>query len=379
MPHSIAIPQHLLPSDGRFGSGPSKVRREQVEALTSAAHNVLGTSHRQAPVKDMVGRIREGLKEFFRLPDGYDVLCGMGGATTFWDAAAYGLVQHRAQHAAFGEFGNKFATVTNNAPFLEPSTIRSAPAGSCIEVIAEDGVDVYAWPHNETSTGVMAPVARPHGVRRAVAGDDSPLILVDATSAAGGTTVDIAETDVYYFSPQKNFASDGGLWFGTFSPAAIERIQRINASDRWIPESLSLHAALENSRKNQTLNTPGLAGLIMLENQVRWLNDHGGMSWAAARARESSNRVYTWAESRDFATPFVADPQYRSTVVTTVDFHEDVDATAISSVLRTHGVVDVEPYRKLGRNQLRIATFTAVDPDDVSALLDCIDLVVNQL
>ncbi|WP_441327511.1 phosphoserine transaminase [Kocuria sp.] len=369
----------MLPADGRFGSGPSKVREDQVGALARAGRNLLGTSHRQAPVKDMVGRIRSGLGEFFELPDGYEILLGLGGATTFWDAAACGLVNRKAQHATFGEFGAKFAAATHKAPFLEPSTIRTAEAGTRTDVVAEDGVDVYAWPHNETSTGVMAPVRRPDGVDRAQPGTDDPLILVDATSAAGGTAVDISETDVYYFSPQKNFASDGGLWFGAFSPAAIDRIQRIAASDRWIPDSLSLQAAVENSRKNQTLNTPGLAGLVMLDDQVRWLNEQGGMTWAAARTKESSDRVYAWAEAQDFTTPFVARPEDRSTVVATVDFNDDVDAATISSALRAHGVVDIEPYRKLGRNQLRIATFSAVEPDDVSALLACIDLVVEQL
>lgn len=379
MSRPISIPDHMLPSDGRFGSGPSKVREDQVGALARHGRHLLGTSHRQAPVKDMVGRIRSGLADFLQVPDGYEILLGMGGATTFWDAAAFGLVKNHVQHATFGEFGAKFASVTNNAPFLAPSTIHSGAPGTRAEVVAEDGVDVYAWPHNETSTGVMAPVKRPEGVDRAEVGSDGALILVDGTSAAGGTSVDLAETDVYYFSPQKNFGSDGGLWLGAFSPAAIERIEQIAASERWIPEALALTAAVENSRKNQTLNTPGLAGLIMLEDQVRWLNEQGGMAWAAARTKQSSDLVYSWAEASTFATPFVARPEDRSPVVATVDFDDSVDAAAIASILRAHGVVDIEPYRKLGRNQLRIGTFTAVEPDDVAALLACIDLVAGQL
>lgn len=379
MSRPISIPDHMLPADGRFGSGPSKVREDQVGAVARAGRGLLGTSHRQAPVKDMVGRVREGLGDFLQVPEGYEILLGMGGATAFWDSAAFGLVQERAQHAAFGEFGAKFASVTDGAPFLKPSTVRTAEPGTRTEVIAEDGIDVYAWPQNETSTGVMAPVRRPDGVERATVGSDGALVLVDATSAAGGAAVDLQETDVYYFSPQKNFASDGGLWLGAFSPAAIERIERIAASDRWIPDFLSLKTAVDNARKNQTYNTPGLAGLIMLDDQVRWLNEQGGMAWAAARTQDSSDRVYSWAEASSFARPFVARAEDRSTVVTTVDFDDDVDAAAISTVLRAHGVVDVEPYRKLGRNQLRIATFTAVEPDDVSALLACIDLVVEQL
>ncbi|WP_233568893.1 MULTISPECIES: phosphoserine transaminase [Kocuria] len=369
----------MLPADGRFGSGPSKVREEQVGALARAGRSLLGTSHRQAPVKDMVGRIREGLGDFLELPDGYEILLGLGGASTFWDSAAFSLVREKAQHAAFGEFGAKFAAVTDNAPFLQPSSIRTSEPGTRTEVVEEEGVDVYAWPQNETSTGVMAPVRRPDGVERATPGSDGALVVVDATSAAGGTAVDLQQTDVYYFSPQKNFASDGGLWFGAFSPAAIERIEAIAASGRWVPDVLSLNTALENSRKNQTYNTPGLAGLVMLDDQVRWLNEQGGMAWAAARTKDSSDRVYAWAEASEFARPFVTAAGDRSTVVTTVDFDDAVDATAISKTLRAHGVVDVEPYRKLGRNQLRIATFTAVDPEDVSALLSCIDLIVDQL
>lgn len=378
MTDRLTIPDSLLPSDGRFGAGPSKVREEQMGAVARAHRHLLGTSHRQAPVRRLVGGIRAGLGEFLRLPDGYEVLLGLGGATTFWDAAALGLVDTRAQHAAFGEFGEKFAQVTDRAPFLATSSVRRAQPGSSIGVEAQEDVDVYAWPQNETSTGVAAPVVRPEGVSAAAGGDDA-LIVVDATSAAGGMAVDLAETDVYYFSPQKNFASDGGLWFGAFSPAALERIERIAASGRWIPDSLSLAGAVENSRKDQTYNTPALTTLVMLDEQVRWLNEQGGMAWAAARTAESSSLVYDWAEASPVAAPFAADPADRSPVVTTVDFDASVDAAAISSALRAHGVVDVEPYRKLGRNQLRIATFTAIEPEDVRKLLACIDAVIEQL
>ena len=373
MPAHVTVPQHLLPADGRFGAGPSKVRPEQVDAVARAGAALLGTSHRQAPVKDLVGSVREGLAQFFGLPEGYEVLLGLGGATAFWDAAAFGLVEARAQHLTFGEFGAKFAQATDRSPFLESSSVIDAAPGTRPEPRAEEGVDVYAWPQNETSTGVAAPVRRPEGI-----GQDA-LVLVDATSAAGGMAADLAETDVYYFSPQKNFGSDGGLWLGAFSPAAVERIERIGASGRWIPDFLQLTAALENSRKNQTYNTPALATLVMLDEQVRWLNDQGGMAWAAARTRESSDLVYAWAEASPFATPFVARPEDRSTVITTVDFDGSVDAAAVAAVLRAHGVVDVEPYRKLGRNQLRVATFVSIEPDDVARLLRCVDHVVEQL
>jgi len=372
LPAHVTIPDHLLPADGRFGAGPSKVRTEQVAAVSRAGASLLGTSHRQAPVKDLVGSVREGLARFLGLPEGYEVLLGLGGASAFWDAAAFGLVERRAQHLTFGEFGAKFAQATDRAPFLQASSVVDAPAGTRPQARAEEGVDVYAWPQNETSTGVAAPVARPEGI------DPDALVLVDATSAAGGMAADLAETDVYYFSPQKNFGSDGGLWLGAFSPAAIERTERIGASGRWIPDFLKLTTALENSRKNQTYNTPALATLVMLDEQVRWLNDRGGMAWAAARTRASSDLVYAWAEASAFAAPFVSRSEDRSPVITTVDFDAAVDAAAVAAVLRAHGVVDVEPYRKLGRNQLRIATFVSIDPDDVARLLACIDHVVEQ-
>ena len=369
----VSIPQELLPQDGRFGAGPSKVRPEQVETLTRAGQALLGTSHRQAPVKDMVGRVREGLSELFDAPEGYEVILGVGGSTAFWDAAAFGLVRERAQHLSFGEFGSKFAKATQNAPFLQDSSILTAEPGTRPEPQAEAGVDVYAWPQNETSTGVAAPVQRVSGA------EDDALVLIDATSAAGGLPVDLSQTDAYYFAPQKNFAADGGLWLALFSPAALERVEQIRAGGRWIPDFLDLKTAVDNSLKNQTYNTPALATLVMLEEQVRWMNEQGGLEFTTGRTADSSQRVYSWAEAADFATPFVTRPEDRSAVITTVDFDDAVDASAVAKILRAHGVVDVEPYRKLGRNQLRIATFAAIEPDDVSALLACIDHVVGQL
>lgn len=372
-PQSIRIPADLLPEDGRFGAGPSKVRPEQIDALVAAGTNLLGTSHRQAPVKNLVGSVREGLKEFFKAPEGYEVILGVGGSTAFWDVAAFGLVERKAQHLSFGEFSSKFAKATNNAPFLDESTIIKSETGSRPEPQAEAGVDVYAWAQNETSTGVAAPV------RRVAGADDGALVLIDATSAAGGLDVDLAESDVYYFAPQKNFASDGGLWLGMFSPAALERTARIAATDRWIPDFLNLQTAVDNSLKNQTYNTPALATLVTLNNQIEWLNANGGLDFAAKRTADSAGRVYSWAEASAVATPYVANPEHRSNVIATIDFDESVDAAAVAKVLRANGVVDVEPYRKLGRNQLRIATFVAVEPEDVSKLLSCIDYVLREL
>lgn len=367
------VPQELLPQDGRFGAGPSKVRPAQVDAISRAATQLMGTSHRQAPVKNLVKEIQEGLQEFFRLPPGYEIILGNGGATSFWDAAAFGLVRNRAEHLSFGEFGSKFAQATAKAPFLEKSLIITAEPGSRPAPEVQAGIDVYAWPQNETSTGVSAPVLRPQGI------DDDALIIIDATSAAGGLEVDISQTDVYYFSPQKNFASDGGLWLAVFSPAAIARVEEIIQSGRWIPDSLNLQTAIENSRKNQTYNTPALSTLIMLAEQVRWLNEQGGLAFATQRTAESASRVYNWAEESAYATPFVKNPDHRSNVICTIDFEESIDASQISQTLRQAGVVDIEPYRKLGKNQLRIATFTAIEPDDISALLRCIDYVVENL
>ncbi|GAA2121277.1 phosphoserine transaminase [Kocuria atrinae] len=362
------IPASLLPTDGRFGAGPSRVRPEQVSALVDAGTSLLGTSHRQAPVRSLVGDIREGLAEFFGLPEGYEIILGLGGASTFWDSAAFSLVRRRAQHLSFGEFGSKFAQVTDKAPHLERSEIfRAQPGSRPAGPEPREGVDVYAWPQNETSTGVIMDVTRPSGT------DPDALTVIDATSAAGGMHVDINHTDVYYFSPQKNFGSDGGVWFAAVSPAALERIAEISRSDRWIPDVLSLAAAVENSRKNQTYNTPALAGLVLLDEQVRWLNGNGGMPWAAERTATTSSLVYDWAERTTVATPFVTDPEHRSPVVCTVDFDDSVDTARVLSVLRANGVVDVDPYRKLGRNQLRIATFASVPEADIHALLACID------
>ncbi|MBS6030441.1 MAG: phosphoserine transaminase [Kocuria rhizophila] len=370
MTSTPVIPPSLLPEDGRFGAGPSRVRAAQVAALKRAGASLLGTSHRQAPVKDLVARVQRRLGEFFSLPEGYEIVLGLGGSSTFWDAAAFSLVASRAEHLSFGEFGSKFASVTDRAPFLEPSVVVEAPAGSRPEgPEAVSGVDVYAWPQNETSTGVAMPVRRVHS-------DDGALTVVDATSAAGGMAVDLTETDVYYFSPQKNFGSDGGIWFAAFSPAALERVESVATSGRWMPDVLSLRTAVENSRKHQTYNTPALAGLVMLDEQLGWLLEQGGLPWAAARTAETSGLVYDWAELSDVAHPFVAEPGHRSPVVCTVDFDDAVDAARIASVLRANGVVDVEPYRKLGRNQLRIATFASVPPRDVRALLECIDWTV---
>ena len=371
-PDQITIPQDLLPQDGRFGAGPSKVRPEQLQALQDAA-GLLGTSHRQKPVKDLVASVRAGVAELFSAPEGYEVVLGVGGSTAFWDAAAFSLVRSRAQHLSFGEFGSKFARATDRAPFLEASDIRESAPGTRPHPEAADGVDVYAWPHNETSTGVAAPVERPAGIA------DDALVVVDATSAAGGLPVDVSQADVYYFAPQKNFASDGGLWLALFSPRALARVAEIKESGRWIPEFLDLSIAVENSLKDQTYNTPALATLVMLDAQLRWMNGHGGLEFTTGRAAESSSRVYAWAEASEVATPYVADPADRSAVICTVDFAESVDAAAVAQALRANGVVDVEPYRKLGRNQLRIATFAAVDPEDVTALLACIDHVGERL
>ncbi|QJW38280.1 phosphoserine transaminase [Cellulosimicrobium protaetiae] len=371
----MTIPADLLPADGRFGSGPSKVRDAQVRALADAGASLLGTSHRQAPVRSVVRRVREGLGELFSLPDGYEVVLGNGGSTTFWDVATACLVRTKAQHAAFGEFGAKFAAATTAAPFLEPSQVLTAPAGSVALPEPADDVDVHAWPHNETSTGAIAPVRRVPGSR-----ERGALTLVDATSGAGALPVDVAETDVYYFAPQKVFGSDGGLWLALCSPDALARAEEIESSGtRWVPESLSLRTAAANSRLDQTLNTPAIATLVMLAEQVGWILGNGGLPWAAARSAESAKHLYGWAEARDWATPFVADPAQRSTVVGTIDLDDAIDATAVVAALRANGVLDVFPYRKLGRNQLRVAMFPAIEPDDVRALTACVDHVVSHL
>ena len=371
---SITIPANLLPKDGRFGAGPSKVRPEQMEALAAASAKLLGTSHRQAPVKNLVGSVRSGLSQFFRAPEGYEVVLGVGGSTAFWDIASFGLVENKAQHLSFGEFGSKFASATNKAPFLAESSIIKSEPGTRPAARAEAGVDVYAWPQNETSTGVAAPVQRVAGA------DEGSLVLVDATSAAGGLDVDVAEADVYYFAPQKNFASDGGLWLGLFSPAALERAARIKASGRWIPDFLDLQTAIDNSRLNQTYNTPALATLVTLDAQVQWLNANGGLDFAAGpdrgfgRPHLPLGRGLRSTPPRSWPGPRTAPTSSPRSTSTT-----SIDAAAIAKVLRANGIVDTEPYRKLGRNQLRIATFVAIEPDDVSALLECIDFVVGEL
>jgi phosphoserine aminotransferase len=369
----IEIPDALLPADGRFGCGPSKVRPEQVAALAGPGAALLGTSHRQAPVRGLVRRVREGIAELFDLPDDYLVVLGNGGSTAFWEVAAFGLIRQRAQHLSFGEFSAKFAAVTTAAPWLdEPTIIQSAP-GSHPEPSAETGVDAYALTHNETSTGVAMPIRR---VRHA---DYDALMLVDATSGAGGLPVSAAEFDAYYFAPQKSFGSDGGLWIALLSPAALERSAEVARGGRYIPEFLSLQAAIANSRQEQTYNTPALATLIMLAEQVDWMLGQGGLAWTTARTARSSGGLYDWAERTPFATPFVTDPEQRSQVVGTIDLAAEIDALTVSAVLRANGIVDTESYRKLGRNQLRIGMFPAVDPADVQALTACIDYVVEHL
>lgn len=370
MPH-VELPRDLLPTDGRFGCGPAKIRAEHVAALGGPGAALLGTSHRQKPVKDLVGRVRMRLGDLFRTPAGYEVILGNGGSTAFWDAAAFGLIESRSQNLVFGEFGGKFAAAAK-APWLQAPDVREVAAGSRTTPEPVEGVDVYAWPQNETSTGVSAPVER-------VQADEGALTVIDATSAAGGIDFTIHEADVYYFAPQKNLGSDGGLWFALVSPAAIERIERIAASGRYIPEFLSLKNALDNSRLNQTLNTPALSTLFLLNEQLAWINANGGLQWADERTRESSQALYEWADASSVATPFVADPADRSQVVVTIDFDETVDAAAVAASLRLNGIVDTEPYRKLGRNQLRIATFVSIDPDDVRQLIRCIDYTLERL
>jgi predicted phosphoserine aminotransferase len=370
---SITIPAELLPADGRFGCGPSKVRPESLQALVTDGAAIMGTSHRQKPVKALVGEIREGLSHLFDLPDGYEVVLGNGGTTAFWDAAIFGLIRDRAAFGTYGEFSAKFASGVAEAPFLADPVIAKADPGSLALPKGEAGIDAYGWAHNETSTGVMAPVRRPAGA------DSDALVLIDATSGAGGLPVDIGQSDVYYFAPQKSFAADGGLWVALMSAEALARVAEIKASGRWIPGFLDLSIAVDNSGKDQTYNTPAVATLFLLADQIQWLLSLGGLSGAVARTTDSSSRLYTWAEKSEYATPFVTDPAHRSLVVGTIDFADSVDAAAIATTLRAHGVVDTEPYRKLGRNQLRVGMFPAVDPDDVSALTACIDYVVERL
>ena len=368
----LEIPQALKPSDGRFGCGPSKVRPAQLAALAGDYAALLGTSHRQRPVRELVGRVRAGLAELLGAPDGYEVALGNGGTTAFWDAAALSLVRDRSLHLAFGEFSRKFSEVTRNAPFLDDPVLLEAAPGDAPQPAGHAGADAICWAHNETSTGVMVPVQLP-------AGTGDALILIDATSGAGGLPLDAGLADAYYFAPQKSFASDGGLWLALLSPAAITRIEEIAATDRWIPEFLSLNTALANSRLDQTLNTPALATLVLLAEQLDWMLGNGGLDWCVGRTSASSGHLYGWAEASDYATPFVADPAKRSLVVGTIDFADDVDAARVAATLRANGIVDVEPYRKLGRNQLRIAMFPAIEPADVEALTACVDWVVERL
>ncbi|WP_430331129.1 phosphoserine transaminase [Rhodococcus sp. ACT016] len=366
------IPADLKPVDGRFGCGPSKVRPEQLQSLVDVGASVFGTSHRQKPVKDVVARVRSGLRDLFSLPEGYEVVLGNGGSTAFWDAAAFGLIRERSQHFTYGEFSSKFASVAKGNPFIGDPIVVSSDPGTAPEIVADGSVDLIGWAHNETSTGVAVPVTRP-------AGSENALIAIDATSGAGGLPVDVADADVYYFAPQKSFAADGGLWIALMSPAALERVAEIKASGRWTPEFLSLPIAVDNSTKDQTYNTPALATLLLLENQIAWMNSNGGLAWTTARTKDSSSRLYEWAEASEYATPFVTDPALRSQVVGTIDFADSVDAAQVAKILRANGIVDTEPYRKLGRNQLRIGMFPAIDPEDISQLTKSIDWVVSQL
>jgi phosphoserine aminotransferase len=370
-PDNLKIPTDLLPRDGRFGSGPSKIRAEQVAALAADAPTYLGTSHRQATVRSKVGEVRDGLTALFDLPDGYEVLLGNGGTTCFWDAATFHLIVNHSQHLSFGEFSSKFASAAKEAPQIGEPTIIKSEVGTHPTAVADETVDLYALTHNETSTGVMMPIERPAGA--------SGLVAVDATSGAGGLPVDPSQFDCYYFAPQKSFASDGGLWLAICSPAAIERIETLASSGRWAPAFFDLKIALDNSRLNQTYNTPALATIHMLASQIKWMNDNGGLAFATGRSAKSAEILYTWAEASDFATPFVANPADRSTVVGTIDFRDDIDANAIAKVLRENGVVDTDPYRKLGRNQLRVAMFPSIDSEDVASLCASINWVVGNL
>lgn len=371
MTDAITIPAELLPADGRFGAGPSKIQTSHLDALAATGASLMGTSHRQAPVRNTVGRVRDGLATFFDLPEGYEVVLGNGGATAFWDIATFGLIRNKSQHLAFGEFSSKFAKAAADAPWLDaPSVIKSDP-GSLPEPVAEEGIDVYAWAHNETSTAVMAPIRR-------VADDDS-LVLIDATSGAGGLPVDLNQVDAYYFAPQKCFASDGGLWIALMSPKALARAEEIAGTDRHIPAFFDLPTAIDNSSKNQTYNTPSIATVFLMAEQLDWMNSQGGLTGMVERTTASSDALYGWAEKTEYTTPYVEDPTHRSLVIGTIDFDESIDATLIAKALRANGIVDTEPYRKLGRNQLRIAMYPAIDPSDVEKLTGAIDYVVGQL
>jgi len=368
---NIKVPENILPADGRFGAGPSKVRRDQLEALLADGDTYMGTSHRQSTVKNKVGEVRDGLRQLFSLPDGYEVLLGNGGTTCFWDAATFHLVESQSQHLNFGEFSSKFTTCVTEAPHLNNPQVISAAPGTHPVAVADDSVDLYALTHNETSTGVAMQIVRPAG--------STGLVAVDATSAAGGLRVEPSQFDCYYFAPQKSFASDGGLWLALCSPAAIERIESLAASDRWTPAFFDLKIALDNSRQNQTYNTPALATIHLLASQIKWFNDNGGLEFSAGRSDASAATLYSWAESSSYASPFVQNPAERSHVIGTIDFDDSLDAAAVAKILRANGVVDTEPYRKLGRNQLRIAMFPGIDPDDVAALCATIDFIVSAL
>ena len=372
MSADIEIPDNLKPRDGRFGCGPSKIRPEALAALAASGSSILGTSHRQKAVKNVVHQVREGLNSLFSLPAGYEVVLGNGGSTAFWDIATFGLIENKSQHLVFGEFSSKFATAAKEAPFLGEPTVIKAEPGSHPQAIAEAGIDVYALTHNETSTGVAMPIKRPTGT-------DGALVLVDATSAAGGLDVDAKEFDTYYFAPQKSFASDGGLWLALMSPAAIARAEKIKASGRWVPAFFDLGIAIENSRLDQTYNTPALMTLMLLADQIEWMNSNGGLKFAAGRSAESASKLYSWAEKTSYTTPFVTDPAMRSKVVGTINFDESIDAMAVAAALRANGIVDTEPYRKLGKNQLRVGMFPAIDPSDIDALTASIDFVVAAL
>jgi len=367
----ITIPAELLPADGRFGAGPSKVRQEALDALSSTGTSYMGTSHRQAPVRNVVARLQDGLSEFYSLPSDWQIILGNGGATLLWDALTFGFINTKSQHLSFGEFSSKFTKAVIAAPHLADPEVITGEMGSHPSAVANDDVDVYALTHNETSTGVMMPIERPAGA--------SGLVAVDATSGAGGIRWNPAECDLYYFSPQKSFASDGGLWIAAASPAACERIEQIAASDRWRPAGLDLGIALTNSRKNQTYNTPALATIFLTVQTVEWMNEHGGLEWAAGRSDESSQAIYGWADAHELASAFVADPGMRSPVVATIDLDDSIDADTVADVLRANGIVDTNGYRKLGRNQLRLASFPAIDPHDARQLTRSIDHVLSSL
>ena len=370
---NIVIPADLLPVDGRFGAGPSKIPAGALDALAATGTSLMGTSHRQSAVRSLVGDVRDGLRTFFAVPDGWEIVTGNGGATAFWDIATFALIREKSQHLTFGEFSSKFAKAAAAAPHLaEPSVIAADP-GSRSTAVAEAGIDAYAWPHNETSTGVMAPVVRPSGA------DDDALVLIDATSGAAGLPVDLDECDVYYFAPQKGFASDGGLWFALMSPRALARVEEIKKSGRWIPAFFDLATAIENAPKDQTYNTPAIATMFLMDQQLKWMNGQGGLAAMVARTATSSAHLYDWAEATSYTTPYVADPAHRSLVVGTIDFDDAISADEVAANLRANGILDTEPYRKLGRNQLRIGMFVTTPPSDVAALTKCIDYVVDRL